>query len=149
MKPPLMQVAAFSFYGKNSWCMLKGACIVNSFSGLELPLPFPADWHHQLGDRLAVFPRYLAQLTDSENANADRYWPDLATFSESPEGALQMMYYRAESASSFLVTYWEESGQWEVLKFIEFSPVQLFAGRDFDKLVLQIAVAECMRADAE
>lgn len=129
--------------------MLKGACIVNSFSGLELPLPFPADWHHQLRDRLAVFPRYLAQLVDSDNAQAHLYWPDLATFCESENGSLQMMYYRAGSDCSFLVTYWEQTGHWEVLKFIDFSAVQLFAGRDFDKLVFQVAIAECMRSQVE
>ena len=52
---------------------------------------FAADWHPQLGDGLAGFPRCVAFPAQ---AGGELCWPDFATFIEDSD-CRQMMYYSA------------------------------------------------------
>ena len=62
---------------------------------------FAADWHPQLGERLAGFPRCVALPAE---AGGELCWPDFATFIEDGD-CRQMMYYPAEPSefSAFVV----------------------------------------------
>ena len=53
---------------------------------------FAADWHPQLGESLAGFPRCV---TLPAQAGGELCWPDFATFIEDGD-CRQMMYYPAE-----------------------------------------------------
>jgi len=70
----------------------------SNLSAKPAPL-FPADWHPQLGARLAVFPRCLhVELAE------DFFWPDLATFIEDCDRRL-LMYYAQETPWSLEAEY--------------------------------------------
>jgi hypothetical protein len=62
---------------------------------------FAADWHPQLLERLAVFPR---SITAPPGLGVESFWPDLATFIEDDEQRL-LMYYAEGSPWSVQMVY--------------------------------------------
>ena len=85
----------------------------NLFSRVPTPAPFSPDWHHQFGERLSAFPRYLVAPLEGINC---QFWPDLATFVEGPCWSV-MMYYPGPSAASICVLHWKEVPRWEAIRF--------------------------------
>ena len=81
-----------------------------SSSGDSSIVTFQADWHHELGHKLEVFPRCIP-LGDK------RFWPDLASFLEDHRSR-QMMYYNlAPSTWSVQVIFEEEHRCWNFAVF--------------------------------
>ena len=72
------------------------------------PSPFTPDWHHQLGIKLAVFPRYLSLTMEGVQV---QHWPDLATFTEDRASSI-LMYYPGASRYSVCILYWKHFAQW-------------------------------------
>ncbi|HUQ50469.1 MAG TPA: hypothetical protein VM056_07145 [Terriglobales bacterium] len=107
---------------------------VLSTSGI--PNRFSPDWHHQLGESLAAFPRYLTLPLEGE---LTQFWPDLATFTEGPCWSV-MMYYPGTSRYSICVLHWKDIQQWEITKFDDEHVVAKTMGESY---------AEAMAASAQ
>jgi hypothetical protein len=105
-----------------------------SMKSAQLPIPFGADWHHQFGRRLSVFPR---NISFHEGGTSQDYWPDLATFTEDTETA-QMMYYPAGPSSfSVCVVYRRSDERWETVKYSDDVVVQHSTGETFEEVMEQ------------
>jgi hypothetical protein len=83
------------------------------FSRVSTPSPFSPDWHHQYGERLCAFPRYLVLPHTGVNL---QFWPDLATFVEGPCWSV-MMYYPGASRASVCILHWQGVPRWEAIRF--------------------------------
>ena len=100
----------------------------------ETPIPFDTDWHHQLGDRLSVFPRNLSFCGEALVLN---YWPDLATFIEDAD-ALHLAYYPAHySAFSISVIFKKSNSTWSALKFNDTYLLQGSQGAKFEQVMAE------------
>lgn len=71
---------------------------------------FQADWHHELGPKLAVFPRSIPLL-------GEVFWPDLASLVEDRQSRQMMYYPQAPSARSVQVAFYQQQGSWNLTVF--------------------------------
>lgn len=106
------------------------------FSRVSTPNPFSPDWHHHFGARLCAFPRYLV-LPDPATGGAAQFWPDLATFVESPRWTA-LMYYPGPSRASICVVHWTGAERWEALVFDDERTVARLAGSSYAELLAEI-----------
>jgi hypothetical protein len=98
----------------------------------EIPTPFDTDFHHQLGNKLAVFPRNIFFRNGPLQLD---YWPDLSTYTEDPE-TTQLMYYPPHaSCFSIWVCYCKSSGSWETIKFCDDLALQHSTGVTFEEVM--------------
>ena|SRR2546423_623444 len=67
---------------------------------------FTSDWHPQLAEGLAGFPRCVALPA---SAGGELCWPDFATFIEDAD-ARQMMYYPSAASEFSVNVIFEKSG---------------------------------------
>lgn len=107
------------------------------FSRATTPNPFSPDWHHHFGAKLCAFPRYLV-LPDPATGGAAQFWPDLATFVESPRWTA-LMYYPGPSRASVCVVHWTDAERWEALVFDDERTVAKLAGSSYAELLAEIA----------
>ncbi|MCU1285709.1 MAG: hypothetical protein JWO13_2059 [Acidobacteriales bacterium] len=101
----------------------------------ETPIPFDVDWHHQFGNKLAVFPRNLCFRNEVLQLD---YWPDLTTFTEDYETSLLMYYPPAASRFSICVIYRKLSGTWDVVKYCDDIVLQRATGQTFESAMQNI-----------
>ena len=73
---------------------------------------FQPDWHHELGSKLAVFPRSIPLA-------GDVFWPDLASFVEDHRSRQMAYYTLAPNAWSVQVAFYEHQGSWNLAVFNE------------------------------
>jgi hypothetical protein len=100
----------------------------------EIPIPFDTDWHHQLGTKLAVFPRNICFRNGPLQLD---YWPDLTTFTEDFESS-QMMYYPPSAHSfSICVLFNKQNGTWETVKYCDDVVFQHSTGDTFEGAMLR------------
>lgn len=71
---------------------------------------FEADWHHDLGRKLEVFPRCIPLLSEM-------FWPDLASFLQDHCSRRMMYYPTAPSARSVQVIFDEDQHVWTIAVF--------------------------------
>jgi hypothetical protein len=91
-------------------CIMQSTNSTDNCSGGCSIVTFDADWHHNLGSKLAVFPRYIP-------LSGEMFWPDLASFLED-RCSRQMMYYTpAPSARSVQVVFHEDQPSWSIAAF--------------------------------
>jgi hypothetical protein len=110
----------------------QGACIAMKSFHPQLPIPFDTDWHHQLGTKLAVFPRNIPFQNSGLHLD---YWPDLTTFTEDFE-TTQMMYYPpAAHCFSICVIFKKQSGSWETVKYCDDVVLQHSSGETFESVM--------------
>ena len=87
---------------------------------------FAADWHPNLGEGLAQFPRCLplpAPARDLE-PQLENCWPDFATFIEDESGR-QMMYYPASpSPWSVCVLFRAATRSWHTQLYCDADPIR-------------------------
>ena len=102
------------------------------------PATFDTDWHHQLGEKLAVFPRSICFCGNAHSLN---YWPDLATITVDGD-TRQLVYYPSQaSAFSLCVVFEEVLERWNVSKFFDNLLLQYTSGFSFDEVMA--GVIEC------
>lgn len=93
-------------------CIMQNANLPESrFSGdCSTIVTFQADWHHELGPKLAVFPRSIPLL-------GEVFWPDLASLVEDRQSRQMMYYPQAPSTWSVQVTFYQQQGSWNLAVF--------------------------------
>lgn len=105
------------------------------FLSSQCPAVFPADFHHQLREKLSCFPRYLPASFGSEQ---QRFWPDLNTFTEDHLRAM-LMYYPQRGCESVCVVFCKFNASWEVVKFIGAGADGLVRGSDYAEVLFTAA----------
>ena len=71
---------------------------------------FQADWHHELGSKLAVFPRSIPLA-------GEVFWPDLVSLLEDHHCRRMMYYTQSPSAFSVQVAFYKQQSSWNVALF--------------------------------
>ena len=71
---------------------------------------FEADWHHELGPKLAGFPRSVPLL-------GEVFWPDLVSLLEDHESRQMMYYAPGPSVWSVQVAFYEQQRAWNLAVF--------------------------------
>jgi hypothetical protein len=82
---------------------------------------FAADWHPNLGQGLADFPRCLAlpALPCDLEREDTACWPDFATFIEDPAGRLMMYYPASPSPWSVCVLFRTATRSWQTQLYLD------------------------------
>lgn len=101
----------------------------------EIPTPFDVDWHHQFGNKLAVFPRNLCFRNEALQLD---YWPDLTTFTENCDTSLLMYYPQSASRFSICVNYRKLTGTWDAVKYCDDIVLQRATGDTFESAMQKI-----------
>jgi hypothetical protein len=96
----------------------------NHPSGCSSIVTFQADWHHELGSKLAVFPRSIPLA-------GEVFWPDLVSLLEDHDSRQMMYYTPAPSAWSVQVGFYKQQGSWNLALFQD---TRLVAQRSGDSL---------------
>src|SRR5437764_9931203 len=117
--------------------MLKGACIMQSqpelsftalnsipgADGFSHSTTFSADWHPQLGERLAGFPRCI-RLEEAF------FWPDFATFVDADECSWLCYYPESGSVRSMQVVVSRAGAEpspisnWQISEYVDADAVR-------------------------
>ncbi len=107
---------------------------------IEIPSRFPADWHHQLGTRLAPFPRcftFHRLRIDSPDVGPLplTFWPDLASFVEDQRTA-QLLYLRTiPSDLSICVAFHKASQEWQVRLYHDCELMSATCASDYEQVM--------------
>lgn len=93
---------------------------------------FPVDWHHELGPKLAVFPRSIPLL-------GQVFWPDLLSLVEGRQSRQMAYYTLAPSIWSVQVAFNEQQRAWNLAVFNDACLVVQCSGNSLASVIQQLA----------